>query len=101
MESARPAGSRCFQHQCFYASPVGFLAGEATQGECNSLADSCIILTQRTKVDRESLSVVNWLRLLSIEHSNSGKKVLIRFDSRYRINFFDSIGNLINLPLVL
>jgi len=23
---------------------VGFLAGEATQGECNSLADSCIIL---------------------------------------------------------
>ena len=34
--------------------------------------------TQRTKVDRESLSVVNWLRLLSIEHSNSGKK---SFDS--------------------
>ena len=30
------------------------------------------------------------------------KKVLIRFDSRYRIDFFDSIrfGNLINLPLL-
>jgi len=30
------------------------------------------------------------------------KKVLIRFDSRYRIDFFDSIrfGSLINLPLV-
>jgi len=38
----------------------------------------------------------------SIEHSNSGKKDSIRFDSRYRIDFFDSIrfGNLINLPLV-
>jgi len=37
-----------------------------------------------------------------VEHSNSGKKVSIRFDSRYRIDFFDSIqfGNLINLPLV-
>ena len=31
-----------------------------------------------------------------------GEKVSIRFDSRYRIDFFDSIrfGNLINLPLV-
>ena len=40
----------------------------------------------------------------AIEHSNSGKKSFdsIRFDSRYRIDFFDSIrfGNLINLPLV-
>jgi len=37
-----------------------------------------------------------------IEHSNSGKKVSIRFDSRYRIDFFYSnrFGNLINLPLV-
>ena len=37
-----------------------------------------------------------------LEHSNSGKKVSIRFDFRYRIDFFDSIrfGNLINLPLV-
>jgi len=39
-----------------------------------------------------------------LEHSNSGKKSFdsIRFDSRYRIDFFDSIrfGNLINLPLV-
>jgi len=39
-----------------------------------------------------------------IEHSNSGKKSFdsIRFDSRYGIDFFDSIrfGNLINLPLV-
>jgi len=44
--------------------------------------------------DVQTLSVV--------EHSNSGKKVLIRFDSRCRIDFFDSIrfGNLINLPLV-
>ena len=40
----------------------------------------------------------------TLEHSNSGKKSFdsIRFDSRYRIDFFDSIrfGNLINLPLV-
>ena len=39
-----------------------------------------------------------------LEHSNSGKKSFnsIRFDFRYRIDFFDSIrfGNLINLPLV-
>jgi len=60
--------------------------------------------TQRTKVDRESLSVVNWLRLLSIEHSNSGKKSFdsILFDFRYRIVFFDltRFGNLINLPLL-
>jgi len=37
-----------------------------------------------------------------VEHSNSGKKVSIRFDSRYRIDFFDSIrfANLINLPLL-
>ena len=40
-----------------------------------------------------------------LEHSNSGEKSFdsIRFDSRYRIDFFlDSIpfGNLINLPLV-
>ena len=36
------------------------------------------------------------------EHSNSGEKVSIRFDSRYRIDFFHSIriGNLINLPIV-
>jgi len=44
------------------------------------------------------------LRGPRVEHSNSGKKSLdsIRFDSRYRIDFFDSIrfGNLINLPLV-
>ena len=40
----------------------------------------------------------------AVEHSNSGKKSFdsIRFDSRYRIDFFDSIrfGNLINLLLV-
>jgi len=37
-----------------------------------------------------------------VEHSNSGKKVSIRFDYRYRIEFFDSIrfANLINLPLL-
>ena len=42
--------------------------------------------------------------LSPVEHSNSGKKSfdLIRFDSRYRIDFFDSIrfANLIHLPLV-
>jgi len=37
-----------------------------------------------------------------LEHSNSGKKLSIRFDSRNRVDFFDSIrfGNLINFPLV-
>ena len=39
-----------------------------------------------------------------VEYSNSGKKSFdsIRFDSRYRIDFFDSIrfDNLINLPLL-
>jgi len=39
-----------------------------------------------------------------LEHYNSGKKSFesILFDSRYRIDCFDSIrfGNLINLPLV-
>jgi len=29
--------------------------------------------------------------LCLLEHSNSDKKVSIRFDSRYRIDFFDSI----------
>jgi len=35
----------------------------------------------------------NRSQLLRLEHSNSGKKVSIRFDSRYRIDFFrfDSI----------
>ena len=37
----------------------------------------------------------------SLEHSNLGKKKF-QFDSRYRIDFFDSIrfANLINLPLL-
>jgi len=57
-------------------------------------------------MDERELSVVSYEKDLgvwiSVDHSNKGKKVSIRFDSRYRINFFDSIrfGNLINLPLV-
>jgi len=37
-----------------------------------------------------------------LEHPNSGKKASIRFDFRYRVDFFDSIrfANLINLPLL-
>ena len=45
---------------------------------------------------------VNQLLYYLLEHSYSGKKSFdsIRFDSRHRIEFFDSIrfGNLINLP---
>ena len=47
---------------------------------------------------------VNQLLYYLLEHSYSGKKSFdsILFDSRHRIEFFDSIrfGNLINLPLV-
>ena len=57
-----------------------------------------------TKVCEARLIADALLRLSGIEHSNSGEKSFdsIRFDSRYRIDFFDSIRfiNLINLPLV-
>ena len=51
---------------------------------------------------RPAVGFGNWSpHYCQVEHSNSGQKSYdsIRFDSRYRIDFF-RFGNLINLPLV-
>jgi len=65
-------------------------------------------VSQRSQRKTQAMQLVMLRRVVPeicvpvVEHSNSGKKVTIRFDSRYRIDFFDSIrfANLINLPLL-
>jgi len=69
---------------------------------CRGYADDGEDETALLFASTEQLNVLKVAK--EVEHPNSGKKSFdsIRFDCRYRIDFFDLIrfGNLINFPLV-